>query len=1016
MARGAADGGVRLPDVANAVLGAGSSDGFNLAKWRAECAEELALCRRTVLAKRPKKSNHQSTRLEAIFAGPPPPSQQAQLGKSPSVNISLRMSEALFADPYGGICRDSLQLGPLLDNREVQMRSAAKVRRAQDSAVGRLNRKEASAWRVQRRQKGHGSDFQPSGGCYLSQCPPPLLDPSSPLARDATRVSRKQSLAALSDVSDPDGSVGSRCSAPRKSFADGRPPPQPRRSVARPSFSPRASMAPRVSVLGRQISASTPQIAQTAPPTESLSEVARRVRAKVRQGLKAALKVRRRRMAKLARRIALRKAQMQDIPDDEADAERDAFNMYADPARGALSIANASSCLAELGLRGKTRHERQAVDTAAARAAAKVQWETEHVKVSGLEAHHHKTANGEPPLLAQAQSSHEFSDELGAPPAIPGPGQAQHELFFEDFSTELIPAVRLVLTQLRQQPHFEHFEKVKASSPEANGNNTVLTAREFERAAHDMGIEANLVTETVRELYFRQADSQHKVTTNEGETVQLDFETAHDAIVLLEERSERLQRNREQQLRQEVNMEDDMFWQHRNELLQLQQTFCIFDADASGLLSYGEVKTAMKKIGLEPFSPGHADAVEETIRETDSDGNGQLDFCEFLHLIDVLRAQITDERRVKLKAAFRKHLHDPQGEPSLPLAPERDLVSLKDLEVVLIEAGVILHNRQDLDFVRRSYEEFEHESGGVNFSETQEIAQRMFERIFQLEQERNAQYAQSLGMDISKLAEHQWAFDQLDEDQTGTLSMEEVMQAVKTVVKRPPKETELQELAEQLGSESSNGELGFRQFLQLMHLCDSEAGMFGVGVPYTLDQVAEHGLMQILSLDETLSATYLNSLHSEDLMELVASLIGCDANTNLREWGKQPIANFLELFEYAKQCQRHRRRRAKQWDEEAEIEKESSVRTALNKLAGAIARGETSQQAPQAPRNNGAKSKATRFAPTAVATEAPRGRLAKKRNSEPQVARPAQPRTSPSRSKRLSTLSVASTKEAESGQ
>jgi calmodulin len=61
----------------------------------------------------------------------------------------------------------------------------------------------------------------------------------------------------------------------------------------------------------------------------------------------------------------------------------------------------------------------------------------------------------------------------------------------------------------------------------------------------------------------------------------------------------------------------------------LRRTFEIFDTDGSGKISSTELKQVMEKLGeeLDDFQ------ISEMIREADKDGDGEIDFDEFVRMV-----------------------------------------------------------------------------------------------------------------------------------------------------------------------------------------------------------------------------------------------------------------------------------------------------------------------------------------------------------------------------------------------
>ena len=55
----------------------------------------------------------------------------------------------------------------------------------------------------------------------------------------------------------------------------------------------------------------------------------------------------------------------------------------------------------------------------------------------------------------------------------------------------------------------------------------------------------------------------------------------------------------------------------------------MFDDDDSGKIDTGELKLVMQKLGLNPTQ----DELTEIVRDIDKDGDGDIDFSEFLRLM-----------------------------------------------------------------------------------------------------------------------------------------------------------------------------------------------------------------------------------------------------------------------------------------------------------------------------------------------------------------------------------------------
>ncbi|KAK1411373.1 hypothetical protein QVD17_37921 [Tagetes erecta] len=83
------------------------------------------------------------------------------------------------------------------------------------------------------------------------------------------------------------------------------------------------------------------------------------------------------------------------------------------------------------------------------------------------------------------------------------------------------------------------------------------------------------------------------------------------------------------------------------QISKFKEAFSIFDKDGDGCITTKDLKAVMKSLGRNLTE----DELQDMIREVDVDGNGAIDFLEFLDLMD---RRIKDTKyEEKLKEAFR---------------------------------------------------------------------------------------------------------------------------------------------------------------------------------------------------------------------------------------------------------------------------------------------------------------------------------------------------------------------------
>merc|ERR1711959_29538 len=62
---------------------------------------------------------------------------------------------------------------------------------------------------------------------------------------------------------------------------------------------------------------------------------------------------------------------------------------------------------------------------------------------------------------------------------------------------------------------------------------------------------------------------------------------------------------------------------------EIREAFGLFDADASGMIDVRELKAAMRALGFEVKN----EELKKMVTDVDNDGNGTIEFAEFLHMM-----------------------------------------------------------------------------------------------------------------------------------------------------------------------------------------------------------------------------------------------------------------------------------------------------------------------------------------------------------------------------------------------
>ncbi|MCO5564830.1 hypothetical protein L7F22_018498 [Adiantum nelumboides] len=135
-----------------------------------------------------------------------------------------------------------------------------------------------------------------------------------------------------------------------------------------------------------------------------------------------------------------------------------------------------------------------------------------------------------------------------------------------------------------------------------------------------------------------------------------------------------------------------------DQISEFKEAFSLFDKDGDGCITTKELGTVMRSLGQNPTEA----ELQDMINEVDADGNGTIDFAEFLNLM-ARKMKDTDSEE-ELKEAFRVFDKDQNG-----------FISAAELRHVMTNLGEKLSDEEVDEMIREAdvdgdgqinYEEF----------------------------------------------------------------------------------------------------------------------------------------------------------------------------------------------------------------------------------------------------------------------------------------------------------------------
>eukprot|EP00927_Polykrikos_kofoidii_P078460 TRINITY_DN75280_c0_g1_i1.p1 TRINITY_DN75280_c0_g1~~TRINITY_DN75280_c0_g1_i1.p1 ORF type:complete len:1075 (-),score=172.59 TRINITY_DN75280_c0_g1_i1:54-3278(-) len=591
----------------------------------------------------------------------------------------------------------------------------------------------------------------------------------------------------------------------------------------------------------------------------------------------------RRRQALLrVKRQDLRRTAVQELPESERVDMRKAFDYFADES-GDLPHYELLRCLCELGLAGRNLSERSFIECVCSKLygefAREGRDDSHPLTTSALGTLPSRTSVVAAPRMPRRSSvyfgraapggrhgSVTKKPQLMFKPVrcFGGKQTSQFEIpstalmiTFEDFCSEVVPACKNLLARIREDKHFVELCKARPS-----GTDTTIRLAELRHLAVELlGQDLDIVNDAID---VANCDSRDFLFLNE----------AHEVLAVAETNTERRRRSDERKLKEKVGMSDEMFYRCRHQLMELEQTFKLFDFDASSELERSEVLQLLRHEGLQPFHIEHCSLIEQILNVADVNDDGVVTFCEFVLMMEELRKQLRQKQRTSLRLVFLRFAQ-------LSTPGDCGFIKHKDLVHALVAAGISLPTEQDNAVVLRVLEEND-TGAAVTFDEFEDLFQWIREALAAREVRLLTEECMKLGIDLALMGQFMQSFDMLDADGSGKLDVNEVKTALAALLQREPSHDEMLYFYNQVRLDMSQ-DICAAEFLRLMNSPEIQK-ILEAKPParFTLSDVPVDKLREILRMF-ALPDACTTHFGKVDVEETVAVYLGVKADQDLSE-------------------------------------------------------------------------------------------------------------------------------------
>lgn len=318
----------------------------------------------------------------------------------------------------------------------------------------------------------------------------------------------------------------------------------------------------------------------------------------------------------------------------------------------------------------------------------------------------------------------------------------------------------------------------------------------------------NLDIQSGKELMEIFSELHAKVADKDGSDL-VNFDGFQVLIAHLQEMAGRLRSDREKWILENHDIPKFLIGRHSDELITLHEAFQRADVDESGELTESEVKTVLREYNLLPRDTWEQDRILSIINSCDENGDGELQFPEFLLLVTKLREEALLRMKSDIRRVFDKYDRDNSGS-----------LDVKEVSVMFADLGIEPHCRQDQDEIKRLLDEVDEDGNGeFDFDEFVVLVQRVQQQLHTLQRRREQELAMELGFSNAQVLEMREAFWELDHDHNNELTLGEARRVV-VILRKSLTDDELTKVYMSI-ERNNNGCLEFIGFMQMMKHIES---------------------------------------------------------------------------------------------------------------------------------------------------------------------------------------------------